>query len=304
MTKINHTFRALMLLLLISITPETMVAQVVSNLPFNKIAVPDSLHTTIDRANFVALHYWDLFNFNDTAYIHAPEVTEQAFANYVGLVAFAAPTVATEGINLFLKRADANSKVFDYFNTLFEKYLYEPNSPLCNEELYIPVLQYLVASPSVDQLTKQTYEFRLKMAFKNRKGTKATNLKFESRNGVTQQLNDIFTDRNVLLIFFDPNCEHCVEVINKLKADPFVMTMTGDGTLAVVAIYADGKKDVWKEHKSELPEEWTVGYDLSGVYKHTLYDLKAMPTLFMLDKDKTVLLKDATLKQVQSFLRR
>lgn len=302
MTNLNHIFRA-MLVLLMSIVSINMIAQKSNTLTFEHVAVPDSLRTPTARANFVALHYWDLFAFNDTTYIHSPQVTEQAFANYVGLAAFASPSVAQQGINLLLKRADADSRMFEYFNSLFEKYLYEPNSPLCNEELYIPVLQYLIASPHTDKLTRQTYQFRLKMALKNRKGTKATDLKFEDRDGKVQRLHDIFNDRKVLLIFFDPNCDHCVDVINKLKADPFVMTMTGDGTLAVVAIYADGKKDVWNEHKSELPINWTVGYDKSGVYKHTLYDLKAMPTLFVLDKDKTVLIKDGKLQQVQSFLR-
>jgi hypothetical protein len=33
-----------------------------------------------------------------------------------------------------------------------------------------------------------------------------------------------------------------------------------------------------------------------------LYDLKAMPTLYLLDKDKKVLLKDAPVEQVEQYL--
>lgn len=33
-----------------------------------------------------------------------------------------------------------------------------------------------------------------------------------------------------------------------------------------------------------------------------LYDLRAIPTLYLLDKNKTVLLKDATLQKVEQYL--
>lgn len=35
-----------------------------------------------------------------------------------------------------------------------------------------------------------------------------------------------------------------------------------------------------------------------------LYDLKAIPTLYLLDKDKTVLLKDATAEEIEEYLKR
>jgi len=35
-----------------------------------------------------------------------------------------------------------------------------------------------------------------------------------------------------------------------------------------------------------------------------LYDLKAIPTLYLLDKDKTVLLKDATAEEIEEYLQK
>jgi len=49
-----------------------------------------------------------------------------------------------------------------------------------------------------------------------------------------------------------------------------------------------------------LAKEWTNGYDKELVIKNkNLYDLRAIPTLYLLDKNKTVLLKDATLQKVE-----
>ena len=45
------------------------------------------------------------------------------------------------------------------------------------------------------------------------------------------------------------------------------------------------------------------GYDKKLVIKEkNLYDLKAIPTLYLLDKDKKVLLKDATVAQIDQYL--
>ena len=50
-------------------------------------------------------------------------------------------------------------------------------------------------------------------------------------------------------------------------------------------------------------QEWTNGYDKELVIKNkNLYDLRAIPTLYLLDKNKTVLLKDATLQKVEQYL--
>lgn len=46
-------------------------------------------------------------------------------------------TTAREGITIFMQRASQNDKVLDFFIDLLDKYLYDPNSPMRNEELYI-----------------------------------------------------------------------------------------------------------------------------------------------------------------------
>ncbi|KAA5118039.1 DUF5106 domain-containing protein, partial [Bacteroides fragilis] len=55
--------------------------------------------------------------------------------------------------------------------------------------------------------------------------------------------------------------------------------------------------------RNDFAKEWTNGYDKELVIKNkNLYDLRAIPTLYLLDKNKTVLLKDATLQKVEQYL--
>ena len=48
--------------------------------------IPTMLNTPELRADYLARHYWDNVNFTDTNYIHHPEVTEQAWVNFIDIL--------------------------------------------------------------------------------------------------------------------------------------------------------------------------------------------------------------------------
>lgn len=51
-----------------------------------------------------------------------------------------------------------------------------------------------------------------------------------------------------------------------------------------------------------MPQEWTVGIDNSRIVERELYSLPAMPVIYLLDKDKRVLLKDSSPAGLEAFL--
>ena len=61
----------------------------------------------------------------------------------------------------------------------------------------------------------------------------------------------------------------------------------------------------FQKHLSDFPSDWINGYDKKQMIdQKNLYDLKAIPTLYLLDKDKTVLLKDATAEEIEEYLQK
>ena len=120
--------------------------QSVEELSFPSISVPEMLPVE-DRAKYLAEHFWDRFDFSDTTYCNKPDITEQAYANYIDILRYVDPSVARAAIADMTHRAEADSVVFDYFNSLNDKYLYDPNSPFRNDELLIPTLEVMIASP-------------------------------------------------------------------------------------------------------------------------------------------------------------
>jgi hypothetical protein len=63
----------------------------------------------------------------------------------------------------------------------------------------------------------------------------------------------------------------------------------------VLVIYPDKDLEAWREHLGDYPSSWINAYDKGGVItEQNLYDLKAIPALYLLNKDKIVMAKDCT----------
>lgn len=53
---------------------------------FTYPTMPDSLQTVEKRMEYLALHYWDRFDFADTLQLNDANVAEQGFVNYIDLL--------------------------------------------------------------------------------------------------------------------------------------------------------------------------------------------------------------------------
>ena len=72
-------------------------------------------------------------------------------------------------------------------------------------------------------------------------------------------------------------------------------------TLCCTSCAGQQKKETSVE-TNELSDEWVNGYDKGQILTNELhYDLSAIPSFYLLDKDKKVLLKDADWRQVLHF---
>lgn len=131
---------------------------------FNLPDIPVVLNTVSQRADYMVKHYWDRFDFTDTTYVSQIDVAEQAWVDYCDLLEHVPLSDAQTAIKETIGRAGKNKKMLDFFAELADKYLYDPNSPMRNEELYIPVLEALTASPMLNETEKIRPQARLELA--------------------------------------------------------------------------------------------------------------------------------------------
>ena len=262
-------------------------------LRFTLPEIPTMISSPEERAVYLGRHYWDRYDFQDTLLVSSNEVTEQAFANYVQILGMLSPEERKISVGNLLDRAsEADSMVFERFTDLFDKYLYDPNSPLRNEELYIPVLEYMVASPRVPEIEKIRPRDRLAWAMRNRVGTRANDFTYTLASGATGTLYGVRADYTILF-FNNPDCPACKQMREEISASPILTRRIEEGKIKVLAVYPDEDLTAWRNYRRHIPANWINAYDASLVLRNgELYDLKAIPTLYLLDRDKTVLLKD------------
>ncbi len=271
---------------------------------FQMVSVPGVITEPEDRAAYLVKHYWDKFDFMDTTLIHLPEITEQAISNYIDLMKYVPAEEASSSIKDMMNRASADSMMFVYFAGLYEKYLYDANSPMRDESLYIYVLDAVLEAPVLDEVSKIRPAHLLELALKNREGDPAADFTYTLADGKKGTLYHIKADY-LLLFFYNPDCHACKEVTDQLAASPIVTEWIKEDKLKVLAVYPDEDLEAWKSHISYMSASWINSYDSTVSLKNDeIYDLKAMPALYLLDKDKKVILKDVTFNQVENYLKR
>ena len=284
-------------------------AQQADNFPYP--TVPDTLRTAETRALYVMEHYWARFTFADTTLIHRHETTEQGFANFIDLLPRVAPSTATLGIKALAdhlyniktgKEDDSKTPelIRDYFATLTEKYLGDSESPLHNDLLYAQFLDVMSANKFASMAERTRNEYMARNLKKNLPGTTATDFVYIDRNNQQHQLYNLKA-KYTLLYFYDPDCDHCHETAAQIATMP----ETSSPAISVLAIYPYSDSDMWKTKKSRMPATWTEGYSPDGqITTDDIYYIKSVPSVYLLDEQKRVVLKNPSITLLQNTLRK
>ena len=259
-------------------------------------AIPDTLRSVEQRAGYLSEHYWDNYNFADTLLLKSKEMTEQGFVNFIDILnrfnldyaskgvahkdiaqkditrkditrkGIAQKDITQKGIACFTRKAFSNAAAKERFENLIEHYFEDQLSPVRNDRVYLIFLEEMKNSPCFDETEKERIAFKIKTTNKNLPGDIAINFKFKDESGKEHQLSD-YKDQKVILYFYDPDCENCHEVSAWLKQQ----TIPAD--IKVIKMIADNH----------------ISY---------MYSLKNMPTIFLLDKENKVILKDCTAQEL------
>ena len=135
---------------------------------------------------------------------------------------------------------------------------------------------------------------------KNRVGEKATNFGYVTKNGRRETLHSVKGDY-ILVYFNDPACDECKAMKTELEASPNVSKAVADGSLKILAVSVDGKKDEWT--KESVPVKWIDACDDKNVIAgRELYDLPNLPVLYLLDRSHRVVQKNTNIAKVEEML--
>lgn len=262
--------------------------------------VPATLTAPAPRAAYILAHFWDAIDFRaDTLRSHNRAFMEQSLVNFFSLFPHAPADSLPSGIDRLLARAAADSAALALTLDIASEYLYAPDSPMRCEDYYIQFLEGYLRLPGLSEYSRLRPAYELEMARKNRPGTIATDFAYTDTNGERHRLHTTpTTAERLLLLFYDPECVRCAEVMGALRQSPALSRHIAAGRLTVLAVYTGRDRRLWSETKA--PRQWIVAIDDSRIAERGLYDLAAMPALYLLDgHTKSVILKGATIAEIE-----
>jgi len=278
------------------------------NRPFPSVEIPMMLEDPGERLSWLAQHFWDRYTAPDSLYfcdsLHVNGVFKEDVEKQMGLFASlleeVSPADGSRAMQQLFSRTEAfqqakpTGNLMPEMTKLVDKYFYDPNSPVRSEELYLPYVSGLSRCQLLSPTERQRYAWQAKMCALNRPGTPAADFVFIDSFGHQRTLYGIKADLT-LLIFGNPDCQACEEIQEIFSANEALSQAISSGQLKVVDIYIDEDVEAWKQKIDTYPSNWINGYDPAFIIRTDLiYNVRALPSLYLLDEGKNVILKDCT----------
>ncbi|MCL2097997.1 MAG: redoxin domain-containing protein [Bacteroidales bacterium] len=250
--------------------------------------------------NYYKEHFFDNIDFSDARILNMP-VLVNLLNTYTTRILPRDKDVLIERFDFIINKAKANRQVYEFI--VRNRYDFFRSTTYPDLALVAAhIAEKYVVEDSL-QWTDKAYVYRMaevvRMAQLNPIGSKATDLKLRDPAGNNISIDDIQA-RYLVLLFYNPECELCaVETPILWKT----YQEYGKKGLQVLAIYVDQTPDEWVSYITEHNYTWLNAWDPSGsenIYEK--YDIYAIPTIYLLDSNKTILFKDILIEQLNQSL--
>lgn len=258
--------------------------------------VPPSLKEPAERAEYVVTHYWERFDFDDPSLAQDTIYMEQAFVDYAAVLPLAGGETAGASIGQLLRHTEKTA-AGERLMELAKHYLGHPESPIRNEDMYVLFLREYAALPSTPLEKRERARYMAGQLSKNRIGTRAADFTYTDRNGRRSSLYRTESELT-LLFFYDPDCENCHRILAAMAQGGLPV---GTDRLTVLAVYGDDDTARWQSVRQPMPEGWT-DVQSPEIAAEQLYYIPATPSMYLLDKDKRIILKDPQPEQLYQAL--
>lgn len=282
---------------------------------FPEVKVPAMYSSEDEIGKYVLEHFWDRF-FADTGRylcdsVHIAGVQFDSFvteiASYIRILENCPLEASTASISHFFSQLEAYQKR-DTTSNAYERivegvsyYLYDPNSPVRDEDLYLPFVSAVASSELTKEDMRAAYAYDARMCALNRRGEVAPDFSFVDDSGRMRHLHGLKGDYTILL-FINPGCHACGEIVESFDT-PQLKELQDAGKVTVVSMYIDEEIDKWKEKRADMPSFWINGYDPTlAIRNDNIYNVRAIPSVYLLDGAKKIMLKDAPPERVLEVL--
>lgn len=262
---------------------------------------PASIDDQQKRLEFVARHFWDAMDWQDSLLLKSDRFMGESIANYGAVLASMDESKRGAVVVGMINSLSSNPKALATVSDYAYRYFYYPGSPQYDAELYLLFLNPLLARTELDKAERLRLEHRKGEIMKNRVGRKGADFSLVDTEGKSRKFNSLFPDAELrILLLYDPECNVCEEAVRIMSAEGDFSRAVKDGRVGIVAVNAYGQPEGGAAlRKDGMPQEWIVGYSPEGeVENEEIYVIRSTPAIYVLDREGRILEKDLSLDRL------
>ncbi|HNY01865.1 MAG TPA: redoxin domain-containing protein [Bacteroidales bacterium] len=264
--------------------------------------IPASLSKD-ERLNLLKQHYFDKLDFSDTSLLRSMVLVNKAIA-YLSLYSnnrLSQKQLEAEfikAVTVMLGAASVNPTLYkfwlDYLVGGFDKYHFDEVITYIADNFKDP-------SSCEDSERKSALQKKLDTFKKIAVGKVAPDLEVPDTMGKAVKLASVDSEFT-LLVFYATTCPHCMSMMPRLKE---IYEKQQPKRFEVMAVSIDTSRTEWTRFIREQKTGWIDVSDLKGFGGKSAddYNIYATPTMFLLDRAKTILAKPISLMELEQVLR-
>lgn len=277
---------------------QEQTAPAAEKVTFPMVTVPDEITDPQARAKYLGEHFWDNVDFATAS----EALVEQGLIDMASIFPLLNSETLISSMTALVKKAETSKAGLLMMLLLADKYLYGTASPLYNEAAYRGLLQSALISKALNKADKEPYQKQLVILEMNNEGSAAVDFDMQLVDGSKAKLSDIEAPVSILFFYAADNLD-CKLQRFRLTQARLVNYLQRAGGIKIVAVCVEGDKAAWEKFRADSPKEWLHVFDASGKIKsENLYDLRTLPRLYLLDEQKTVLLKNTKADDIEQYL--
>jgi len=274
---------------------------------------PGGKYDSTFAIRFFKDHYWDDTWFFDERLARTPffeEKLDEYFANWI----YPHPDSVIKEIDWMLAYATANDEMQRFLLVKFINRYMNPQY-MWDDKVYVHLFEKYFSQkeyPWLNEQGKKTISDRYYSVAANIFGSIAADIQLPDSTDKTKSLYNI-TNPYTVVLFWDPTCGHCKETLPRIDSIYKAKWRSLNVKIYAVAKETDGTRKDWLNfvgqhqlkdwdhvYNSKEANDARVKNNIPSYYQ--LYDVQIVPTLYLLDKDKSILAKKIPFDQIDKVL--
>lgn len=229
---------------------------------------------------------WSGTDFSDTPAL------ERRFADFAGLLTFTPDSASvSRAYDVLFAAIGSDRTALGAVAAVADKYLYTRESPVLNEEFYIPFLRRYMSSGLISEADSLRADALLADLLLNRVSTPIADIPLTLlSSGESASLRSLVNpEGQTMVIFYDIQCRHCADALAGLSASARLNSAIASGRLRVIAVYAGEPSPAWSAYAAALNPAWLSA---AAPDADSFFAFPWFPSLYILDIEKNILSKN------------